>query len=380
MKIKKFIGQAHLWLGLSSGLVIFIIAITGCLYVFQDEIKNISQPYRFVEPQDKPILLPSRIQAIAKEQLPGKQVHAILYPQSGHTVKAIFYSDTADYYYFVYVNQYTGEVLKVKNENDDFFRFILDGHFYLWLPADIGQPIVASATLIFLAMVVTGIILWWPKNKAGRKQRFKFNWKETTKWRRKNYDLHNVMGFYVCLLALVFAVTGLVWGFKWFSDGYYALISGGKELQEFKSPTSTYIGQKNQFAPAIDRLWMQLRSDVPAGGSIEVHVPEDAISAIEVSINPDPSIYWKTDYRYFDQYSLKELDVTHIWGRFKKTSASAKLMRMNYDIHVGAVWGLPGKILAFFASLIIASLPVTGFLIWWGRRNKKKGSCFLYFN
>jgi uncharacterized iron-regulated membrane protein len=30
---------------------------------------------------------------------------------------------------------------------------------------------------------------------------------------------------------------------------------------------------------------------------------------------------------------------------------------------------MPGKILAFFISLICASLPVTGFLVWW---NKKK--------
>jgi uncharacterized iron-regulated membrane protein len=45
---------------------------------------------------------------------------------------------------------------------------------------------------------------------------------------------------------------------------------------------------------------------------------------------------------------------------------------MNYDIHTGAIIGLPGKILAFFASLIAASLPVTGFMIWLGRRNKKK--------
>jgi uncharacterized iron-regulated membrane protein len=44
---------------------------------------------------------------------------------------------------------------------------------------------------------------------------------------------------------------------------------------------------------------------------------------------------------------------------------------MNYDIHVGAILSLPGKILAFFASLICASLPVTGFIIWWGRRKKK---------
>ncbi len=45
---------------------------------------------------------------------------------------------------------------------------------------------------------------------------------------------------------------------------------------------------------------------------------------------------------------------------------------MNYDIHVGAVLGLPGKIMAFFASLIAASLPVTGFYVWCGRKKKKK--------
>jgi uncharacterized iron-regulated membrane protein len=66
------------------------------------------------------------------------------------------------------------------------------------------------------------------------------------------------------------------------------------------------------------------------------------------------------------------LPVKHVWGRWRDASGADKLMRMNYDLHVGAVLGLPGKILAFSASLIIASLPVTGFLIWWGRRNKAR--------
>jgi uncharacterized iron-regulated membrane protein len=50
---------------------------------------------------------------------------------------------------------------------------------------------------------------------------------------------------------------------------------------------------------------------------------------------------------------------------------AGKIVRMNYDMHVGAVLGLPGKLLAFFASLVAASLPVTGFLVWWGM--KKRG-------
>ncbi|RIV19038.1 PepSY domain-containing protein [Fibrisoma montanum] len=42
----------------------------------------------------------------------------------------------------------------------------------------------------------------------------------------------------------------------------------------------------------------------------------------------------------------------------------------NYAIHVGSIYGLPTKLLASFVALFLASLPVTGFLIWWGRRKK----------
>src|SRR5688500_1321609 len=59
-------------------------------------------------------------------------------------------------------------------------------------------------------------------------------------------------------------------------------------------------------------------------------------------------------------------------GKSANASVADNLMRMNYDIHTGAVLGLTGKIIAFFASLIVASLPITGFYIWWGRKQKDK--------
>ncbi|MCD6064920.1 MAG: peptidase [Flavipsychrobacter sp.] len=372
MTARKIIGKAHLFLGLSSGLIVFIVAITGCLYAFKDEIQNATQPYRFVAKQDKQFLHPSQIQHIAEQALPGKHIHAVMYQGETHAAKAIFYSGpkAGNYYYFVYVNQYTGEVLKVRNEYKTFFRFVLDGHFYLWLPHDLGHVVVASATLVFLTMVISGIVLWWPRNKAGRKQRFSI--KLNAKWRRKNYDMHNVLGFYVASLAIVFAVTGSVWGFEWFKKAYYGAITGGRTMIKYKEPASKDAVMATTQLPAIDRIWLQLQKDVPANGTMEVHIPETDSSSIAVNINPDPTTYWKTDYRYFDQNSLRELSVNHVWGRFKDAKGGDKLMRMNYDIHVGAVLGLPGKLLAFFASLIIASMPITGTLIWWGRRKKSK--------
>ncbi len=368
---KKTIGKIHLWLGLASGVIIVFLGITGCILAFEHEIKSVTQPFLYVEESKKPALPPSRLQQIATAALPGKTLHSIAYPEKGKSAQAIFYNADPEYYYIAYINQYTGQVLKVRDENADFFRIVIMGHFYLWLPPEIGQPIVATATLIFLIMLISGLILWWPRNKAARKQRFSVKWNASFK--RKNYDLHNVLGFYMTWAAIFIAVTGLVWGFQWFAKSLYFVTSGGKEMVEFyESASKKPVAALNASEPAIDKIWQKMNAEHPDAAVIEVHVPYNDSVAIEAVANPDVDTYWKSDYRYFDQYSLKEIDVKHPYGRYANTSAADKIMRMNYDVHTGAVWGIAGKTIAFFASLIAASLPVTGFLIWRGRHRKKK--------
>jgi uncharacterized iron-regulated membrane protein len=78
------------------------------------------------------------------------------------------------------------------------------------------------------------------------------------------------------------------------------------------------------------------------------------------------------DYRFFDQNTLEEQYTYGIYGTYKHTDFADKAIRMNYDIHVGSIGGLPGKIIAFFASLLTATLPVTGVVMWFGRRKKTK--------
>ncbi|OOG73097.1 PepSY domain-containing protein [Algoriphagus sp. A40] len=374
MNLKKWIGKIHLWLGLSSGLVVFIVAVTGCIYAFQTEIKDLTYSFLFVEPQNSPVLPPSQISAIAQDAFPEGHLHAVLYPTAERSAQAIFFSygEGNDHFQTAYINPYSGEVLKLKDEYADFFRLVLDGHFYLWLPPEIGQPVVASITLIFLVMVISGLILWWPKKKKNLRQSLTVKW--SGRWRRKNYDLHQVLGFYVMIFAFVFAVTGLVWGFIWFRDGLYALTNSGKQFVEYYAPASDSTRISPEEIPALDRVWMKMNAEYPNADWIEVHPPEYEHGSIAANANPDAGTYWKMDYRYFDQYTLEELPVDHVWGRFHEATFGDKLNRMNYDIHVGAIGGLAGKVLAFFLSAIIASLPVTGFMIWWGRRNKEKKS------
>jgi uncharacterized iron-regulated membrane protein len=370
--LKKGIGKIHLWLGLSSGIIVFIIAITGCLYAFQEEIQNLTEEYRFVPEQQSPFLPPSQLLKIAQKQLPTKTIHALKYNRKTDAAEAIFFHYEPTYYYTTYLNPYSGKVLKTVDNETGFFHFILDGHYYLWLPDQIGQVVVASATLLFLILIISGFILWYPKNKNAAKQRFTFKWKKGMKWKRKNYDLHNITGFYVLLIAFIFAVTGLIWGFQWFAFSYYKVLGGEKSLVYVEPISKIEKGPKNAPASPLDIIWGKMKIEHPKAESIELHPPENDNSSIAVNINSDKETYSKIDYRYFDQYSLKEIKVNHIWGRKKDAKLADTLTKMNYDIHTGGIFGLAGKVFAFLISLLIASLPVTGTLIWWGKNKKKK--------
>src|SRR5690606_23926315 len=101
MRIKKIIGKIHLWLGFTSGPLVFIIAITGCIYAFQEEIQNLTQSYRFVEQENKALLPPSQLKAIAEKELPQKKIHAVLYAGAGKAAQVIFYNYEPDYYYYL---------------------------------------------------------------------------------------------------------------------------------------------------------------------------------------------------------------------------------------------------------------------------------------
>lgn len=368
MPFKKVVGKIHLWLGLTSGLIVVFLGITGCILAFEHEIKYFTDKTQFTKEEAKPFLPPSQLRGIAAKAL-NADPRAIEYRGAGKSVFAYYY-DEKDYRVAV-LNPYSGEVLKVRNMNTEFFRVVMIGHYYLWLPPHIGQPIVASATLIFLIMLITGIILWWPRNKAARKQRFTI--KLNVRWRRRNYDLHNVLGFYMSWVAVFLAISGLVMGFQWFARTVYFVSSAGKAMPAHEHPVSDTTLAGRAGMKGEDVIWQQLLSMSKPHEAVAVYLPATNSDALEGAINHRPGTYYNTDYYHYDQYSLKELPATGIYaGKFKDAAIADKLARMNYDIHVGAVLGLPGKILMFAASLIAASLPVTGFYIWWGRKKKKR--------
>lgn len=369
--VRKIILKIHLWLGLGTGLVVFIVSITGAMYCFAPELQQLTQSYRSVAIKNKRFLPASELIAIAEKQIPDKKAKRLYYGQPNKAAYALFF-DKDGYYYAVFMNPYDGTVLKTKNMRKDFYTIILYLHFTLLIPY--GQEIVGWSTLIFFLMIVSGIILWWPRNKAAKKARFTIKWGTSPK--RLNYDLHNVLGFYSSWILLFTVFTGLIWAFDGFAATVYKMTGEKYSMIQQKLPVSD-TSQKSLLITdkTIDKVWYQLEDEMKdTYQGVELILPQTDSAAILVRANPSEKTFYKTDYRYFDQYSGKEFEGAYGWGKYSDAKTlSDRIRRMNYDIHIGAVLGYPGRIAAFLAALIAASLPITGLLIWLGKRKKIAG-------
>jgi uncharacterized iron-regulated membrane protein len=377
MTFKQITGKLHLWLGLGSGLVVFILGITGCFYAFVDELRPMvykDRMYVTVPPgaQRQPLAV---MQANAQKALGAdKPLQVAEVPTTpGRTVyfravkvneDHVFYNSYLQYYYRVYVNPYTGAVIKIENTKYEFFNVVLSLHINLLMGPVVGAKIVSWSVVIFVVLLLSGLVLWWPKNKAAMKQRAWFKWKKDTKWKRKNYDLHNIFGFYAMALLLVIALTGLVWSFEWFKGAVQWIGNGGKPAIVAPALTSDTLDARPY---SMDRIRYAAGKQDPAATSLYVTIPKNNKAAVSVYARNNRRPYYTSTSTMYDQHSGAMLRRT----TFARMSGGEKVVALNYDLHVGSLLGLPGKMLAFFASLIAASLPVTGIYIWWGRKNKK---------
>lgn len=373
---RKIILQIHKILGLTTGVVLFIVSITGCLWVFKDEIESFYDDYKYVIPQEQDFILSSKVKSIAEQILPNKKIHGVIYGKPNEAIEVVFYQDKPELFYqSIFLNPYSGKFIKKVDNDSGFFAFVLKGHIRLWLPEAIGSRVVSYSILLFLIILISGFLLWIPRNKKNWRQRLKFDWNSKTRWKRKNFDLHTVTGFYISSLGLLFAFTGCVMAFNWFYFIAY-VTTGGDKAPQFIIPQNinTIAIVDSNKNPAYDRLIPLLYDTYKDAQSFELHYPENDSTSVLVEVSNSKGMYYDMDYLFFDQSTLEEIETTSIYGKYRDARFADKVIRMNYDIHIGAIGGLAGKIIAFFASLICASLPVTGMLLWYGRTYKKKSN------
>jgi uncharacterized iron-regulated membrane protein len=358
MLLKKWFRQLHLIAGLFSGTIVFIVAVTGSIYAFEEEFRSILyKDLMHVEQQTvkKPL---TELITNAKAEFPNPAIRNIRIKANPTSSVEIILKNKQS----ILVDPYTGKVLGTYNKETDFFGVVLQIHRSLYL-GEPGKIITGISATIFIFMLISGIILWWPKNTAFLKH--KFSIAKNTAWKKKNYDLHSVLGFYASWIIIFTALTGIIWSFKWAENSMYWLNHSKKE--ERKQYHSTW--KEDSKPMALDKViaragFLYLQSD-----ECFINMPEDSAGIYKLTLRyDDGGFFRKTDQLYFDQYNGELLKAQ----LFENSSQGDKMKATNYNIHTGKVFGRVGQIITFLAALISASLPVTGFMMWRGKRRRKR--------
>jgi uncharacterized iron-regulated membrane protein len=366
MTLKQIFGKLHVWLGLASGLVVLIVAGTGILLVFEDELDEwANKDFYFVTvPQAAQRVPVDSMYHSATAYDPRVKITRMYLETKAPDRTAVFYGKmNKTETWHIAVNPYTGKVIRAREFNKRFFGVVLNLHRHLCLN-ETGKVITHASCLIFVIMIITGLVLWWPKRWKVLKQRTRIQW--TSRWKRLNWDLHAVGGFYVHVVLLAIALTGLIWAYPWFNNAIY-LLADSKPMPKKEAPANT-IQQPIQ-AGFYESIYNQVNTRLSYKGRVTILLPEKDRLAITVNkMNREAAVNNITDVLYFEKGTgrlLKE-------SLYKNSSAGNKIRRMAYPIHTGKLFGWPTQLMNLIAALVAFSLPITGLFIYLAGRKKKK--------
>jgi len=377
--LRKTAYQLHLWLGLTSGLIVVIMAVTGCILAFEKELKHAIHPEKYFVKTIKKEKLPfSDLKLKAEQALPDSlkvnRVEISSDPSRSYAFRslkmneeALTYWGTYLHYYRVYVDPYTGKVLEVENAKNDFFEIVMDLHRRLLLGEKIGKTITGYSTLILAIMLVSGLVIWYPRKMNKKALKSMFLIKASAKWKRINYDMHNVLGFYAVIPLLLITFSALIWNFEGF-DKWVKQTLNGKAKTEQKAKSTVPAEKLSDAKNILDIVGNRVEKSLTDKESALITFPKKEEGTYYAEVTYGNKQYQNEQFN-FDQYSGKVLK--HQLYNDKNIGYGSALRARNYDLHMGSIFGMTGRILYLFAGMIAASLPITGFIIYLNRKKKK---------
>ena len=374
----------HFYAGLIVLPFLVLLAVTGSLYLFKDEINGVVYHDKMtVTAQSGQTLKPSELVADALAAHPGTLTG--YRPPAGPTEAAQVDVKGADGLKdVVYVDPYSSRVLGSLWDGGAagsplmfVVRKLHSLDYVGWWANRIIEAVAGWAVLL----VATGVYLWWPRGRAVGK--FAVRKTSGRPWWR---DVHAVTGIYTAAFILFFAFSGLPWTGVWGDQFYklsYAVGLGMPDGYWDKYPVS-----KVPVAEALDRSpWIMQQQAMPVspkpaaaakpvsldrvvktveGAGIAkgyaIAVPDTPNGVFTASVYPD-------DVRneriiHLDQYSgriLLDMGLADL-GAF---GAAAE---WGVSLHMGQQFGLLNQLVLLTACLAIILMAVSAVVIWWKRR------------
>lgn len=370
----------HFYAGIIFAPFVILLAITGIIYLFKPQIENIIyKDYYYVQATKEKLTAEEQIEAV-KKAYPGASVTKY---------KPSFVSDRSAEVGIVdkkvpmtvFINPHNGKVLGDLKKEEKFMSQVERMHGELMI-GKAGDRIVEMAACWAMILLITGLYLWWPRNK---KSIFGTLIPRFSKGKRIMLrDLHSVPAFWFSLFISLFILTGLPWSGLW-GDYINKIATATKTgyptgLWDGNLPQSTVPSKavadvpwaaeklpvpeskENKTAPLVVADIMKIAEKNHLEDGYTITFPKGEKGVYTLSVKPDNPKGEAT--LHIDQYSGKVLANL----RFADYGILAKAISIGIALHEGRYFGLVNQLLDLVICLVLIGIAVTGCMMWWKRK------------
>ncbi|MFN4282192.1 MAG: PepSY-associated TM helix domain-containing protein [Alphaproteobacteria bacterium] len=386
--IKKTLFQLHWFVGITAGIVLAIVGVTGALLSFEHEILRLINPGVLrVEALPAGQLSPAELMTRLQAANPGRNILSLSVsadPTDSARVSLSLPSGNqgdapaggppgrmrAENRY---VDPYTAELLG-QPRGQQTFRLIMQWH--RWLAAgDIGKQIVGASTVLLIGLSLTGLYLRWPRRPLDWRAWFKLDFKK--KGRGFLWDLHAVIGAWVLIPYVVMSLSGLFWSYDWYRSALYVVTGTPRPTPPGAAPAqpqrSAQQAHPDSGAPrallGTADVWTIFLRESGGYSSATLRPAANPNQPYTISYQvPNPPHERANNTLTLDPVSG---DVRN-HRRYAELPFGQKIMASIFTLHSGSFFGMPGLIIFMIASLAMPLFAVTGWMLYLGRRKIKR--------
>ncbi|MGE0119528.1 MAG: PepSY domain-containing protein [Dongiaceae bacterium] len=380
MTLKNILFQLHWLLGISAGIVLAVVGVSGAMLSFEDDIlRSINAGVMTVEPRADPPLTPVELLARVRAAHPDRTVTMLTV--SSETDRAVRLSfapppgaatgggrgprgETR------FADPYTAELLG-QPRGQEFFRLTMQIH--RWLAAgDVGKQIVGASTVALVYLCLSGLYLRWPRKTLDWRAWLTLDL--ARKGRSFLWGLHSLIGTWVLLLYLLAGLTGLYWSYEGYRDFLYWATGATRPNAPGRAPASDDA--------ASDPAEVS-EPDIAAAWATFQDVTDDRFSTATLRIPERPGQPLQISYQDLDpphERATNTLILDPVSGtvrqhrRYADLPVGQQIMTSILPLHSGSFFGRTGLILMMLASLGMPLFVVTGWMLYLDRRRKRRAA------
>ncbi|MDH7943521.1 PepSY-associated TM helix domain-containing protein [Pseudohongiella sp. SYSU M77423] len=356
--MNKLLFKVHSYLALLAVVPILIVCVTGSILVFKHEIDSLLRGELVrVEPQSQRMPLDSLLASVNQAHPDYEAVGWTLFQDPGRADQMyVMEKGTSDWSY-VFLNQYTGQVLQEPQLYDQFLTdWLLELHFNFLLH-DAGMLVTSFFAAILMLLGLTGLYL----HRKFWKNFFTLRWKS----RLVVYfsDMHKLVGVIASPVLIILAFTGIWWN----------VVAYLYEMQEHADGSEHHV--------MVDRLYGEQVSFDAIVASAEQRIAGFEATYLTLPYEPGVDIQvWgdvptgnilTSEYASvvtFDELSGDWLSTYDI----REATTGAVIVDSYRRLHFGDFAGLLSKALWALLGLSPVLLSVTGLTLWWKRRSQRQ--------